>query len=529
MNEILNEMFLSEYFLYEYILKSYVKDKDYLFDKLADVYMIPLETRKELKNTCFNQTVQGIKNYNEYMQYCRTQSLYGAVLIISDPVKRMVQIKGNAIKNAPVECEKITKATILNRLYDNANSGDITSMRILGFIECEGIYLNKCLERGYSNIEKAAKWNDIKSILMAIYYNADERELNMQRLFSVAQKTIYEDVISVAEDVYKTKIKRVVLPECKLIKMIFEQHSGIKADLYNPQYARLIYSNVISESKKNRLISFPKSENIAGFFDLPLDLAFSPTCVNYNAAKFCLDNREEVKDIISYLDLIRLGGKQNLRPLCISSDSKYALKLFKRYLSNCFTNTNFEDIDIQDLSGYDIEPTKENIFLRRCNEEKNNVYFLTFNGEIEQDKFEKVVTFLKNGKRNKFLIVNLSAEVNLDAIIPICFCDKTNAQNLKKYCDIIEVSPFSNMEKNALIEDLINTQKDSYKLNNIEIDDEVKHALLNRSLDDIKQFIDKSILHGSKNNGNIRIDLDTYKSIISKEIKSSKTYGFEVK
>ncbi|MCH5172339.1 MAG: hypothetical protein J1F31_05890 [Erysipelotrichales bacterium] len=532
MNEMLKDNFLNEYFLCEHILRPIVINKIVLFNKLATIFLIPQDVAEELQDVCFNSAVQDIHSNDEYMQYCRTQNYFENSNYsnnLSEQVKRTIQIKGNAIKHVPFDTEKATRTAIVNRLYESASSGSITSMRILGFMECEGIYLTKNPERGYKNIEKAAKWNNIESILMALYYNKNERELNLQRLFSITNKTIYEDIVNDAEEVYNLKAKRVVLPECKLLKKTFEQNSSVKAEVYNPQYARLIFSNVINETKKNRVISFSKNQNIAEVLDLPLNLSFTPSCVNLNTNSFCLENREEHKEVLSYLDLIRLGSHRGLKPLCITSNSKYVLKLYKKFLSRCFLNSNIEDIDVQDLSRYDIEPTKENIFLRRCNEDKNNIYFLTFNGEIEHELMERVLPFVQNDKRSKFLIVNLSVEANLDAIIPICFCDKANAQNLKKHCDIVEFSSFNMLEKSLLLDEMINMQKENLKIQNIEIEDEVKNSLLKRSIDDMDKIIEKSLLFAQKNNGCINISLNIYKSIISKENKHSKSYGFEVK
>lgn len=531
MNEILKENFLNEYFTFEHILSNFGTNKVSLFNSLATIFLIPQDKVEVLRKNCFNSSVEDIRSYDEYMQYCRTQNYFENseyVIDESEQIKRMIHIKGNAIRRVPIESEKATRTTILNRLYEASSNGNIVSMRILGFMECEGIYLNKNIDRGYKNIEKAVKWNSVESVLMALYYNESERELNLQRLYSITNKTIYEDIIKDAEMAYNLKTKKVILSECKLLRRTFEQNHSVKPEVFNSQYARLIYSNVISEAKKNRVLSLSKSESIAEVLDLPLNLSFTPECVNSNIKDFSLAYRDEHNEVLSYLNLLGSSGYHNMRPLCITSSSKYVLKLYKKFLSKCFSNANIEVIDVKDLSRYDIEPTKENIFLRRCNEDKNNVFFLFFNGDIDDEIMEKVIPFLKYEKRSKFLIVNMGAEINLEAIMPICLCDKANVQSLRKYCNVVEFSFFTNVEKNILLNEMINAQKEKLKLQSLIVEDDVREALLKRSVDDMHRIIKKSVLQAQKNDGNMTIDFVVYKMVISNEIKHSKNYGFAV-
>ena len=525
------ELFLSEYFLVDKIAGKLINNSRLLFDKLACSFLLCDEDKDALYALTQRQEVREAATYSDYAQICRIQKyaeLTDCSCDLPEDTQQIITIKGNALRKVKqfdmdTLAEK-TDATICKRITDSANSGVILSLRALGFLQCEGLYEERNLNLGRKNLEKAAQWNDICGILLALYYDEGNRQTNLNRLRIVTDGNFNSEVFDCAIQRYG-QIKFRAHNESKLLKKAFG--AGIlKPDIYAPQYARFIFSEVLSLKDKERALFSGHKEAISETVDLPLKLAFDEILFDtLTMDEHPLLRDSEVDKICKYILNSDMRAVSSYRPLCICSDSEMLGSFYLDAISNAFRKTHLEKIDVTDLSDYDLEPTKNNVFVRSCDEDKSNVYVLSLRGEARENVMNSIKNFLQSDKRKKIRLQHPSAVIDLSAVLPICFCDKQNARLLRPYCEVLTLAPVKDSEKRAMIEYLFDEKAIKYDLDAIYASQSAKEILEGYSLDNAEAIIDR-IVQCNRCDGELTITEQMIKdaTVFDASVKSG--YGF---
>lgn len=528
MLDILTETFLIEYFKFGCVAVKLI-DQKALFDKLYDMFLLPQNFKERLYKAAQSDVVQDVKTQGDYKQFLRINKyteLAGLDKVCAHSQNEMLKIKGNAILDAGLinltPSADITSVANYKLIADAANAGKLTAMRVLGYLQCEGVFFDKDEQTGCKQITKAAQWNSLEGILMALYYDKANRELNINRLYTLTSKTPYEAVLKLAESKYKIKATK-LLPENKLLAKAFGV-GVLKSEIYSAQYARFLFSKVLREKDKEQLLFTPNNEVLSETADLPLKLTeMEMGCNLAELKKFPLRRDAEKKRVLQFAQNADLRAYTLFRPLCICAESKFMRNLYAEAVEGLFDQSVSQRIDVADLTNYDLEPSKNNIFVRTCNEDASNVYLLSFCGDVSEESFDTAKNFLQSNKRSAIRLNRPSVMLNMGAVLPVCFADRANAQKLKQYCDVVNVAAVSASEKEKLLKYILERKQRQYGISAINANENATRELLAFSVDKIDEAIDQ-IARTHRQCGDVSVTSALIKEVVGASCAAS--YGF---
>ncbi|MDE7107023.1 MAG: hypothetical protein K2O39_01735, partial [Clostridiales bacterium] len=439
-----NELFLSEYFFCRSVLGKLVKYPRRVFDVLAEIFLIPNDDVDALYALAEDKLVSDVTNYADYLQFCRIKKYVALTDCdggVPAEIEDVIAVKGEALERAfdlKLDGTRLTESAVFRAVTEGAAHGTVAAMRILGFIQCEGIYTDRDLASGVKNLEKAAQWNSAEGMLAALYYNTNNRQADVNRLRTVADGTVYRAFPALAEAKYGVTASGEV-KESKLLNKAFAL-GKLTPDIYSAQYARIILSDMLAPRDKERTIFSPNDQAISEVAELPLKLhggALAPDSAAFDDMPLVRQKEQErIALCLSNSDLLERSA---FRPLCVCADSEYLRRLYSRHIRAAFGKAHVEYIDVAGLDEHDLQPTGKNIFVRSCDEDSFNVYFMSFVGNISDGVMQEAVGFLQSRRRKKFCLLSPGVGINLGIVLPVCFCDKANAKELKKYCDVVSV------------------------------------------------------------------------------------------
>ncbi len=494
----LTEMMLRSYYVAENTVGRFYDDKQALFSAYAKIFLLGEDEAARLFSLTRREEVGAIFSEQEYHRHLRMKQYLAmnARTSSSDPaVEDIIDLKGSAFTTAlnyhlmneamevkSVVCENIALA---------AENGVIAALTTLGILQLEGIVFGKD-EAGLTKIRSAADWNSEEGLLAALYYDPSNREQYLERLNSCMARVGHGMAFERVKEIYGS-FSAGKYDSYKLLEKAFRQ-GLIKREVYNKQYARLVYSKLLCERDKEALVLLPNKELFADACALPLKLGAAP-------ADFCAepladirpDHAEERERVIKALGNTDLCTVPSYRPLCFVSGSRYMLDLYASVIAECFPGRHVEPIEVSDLVEYDFEPTKNNIFVRSCDEDAFNIYLLGFEGEIADRAFDTVKNFLQSDKRSKFRLNHPGVSLDLSAVLPICFADGENANKLQPYCDIIRIADLTVREKTALLKRILAEKRRLYGIETLTLGEGVAEKLTAHGIDNIDRICDAAI------------------------------------
>ncbi len=529
MFDITTELFLGEYYLFAALAGRLIGDDERLFDKLYDVFLLPPIEKRHLRELSTCAAAAKIKSYADYARHCRVRKykeLCGTADESSSEVYDVIAVKGNALRYTHAlgvdEMGEMTEAALCRFLTDGANNGIVVAIRILGFLQCEGLFVPRDEVGGIKQFEKAAQWNSVEGIMFALGYNADARQKNIDRLYTVASGGVYSDVLTSAVNAYGVQPSR-LLDESKLLKKAFGANK-LKSDVYSSVFARFIFSEIIGYKDKERALFSGNNSSMPEIADLPLKLTFRDIPLDKSRLSAVPLAREKEKSrILAALCGSSARRRNAYKPVCICSDSECVLDLYMSAVKKMYDGAHVERIDVADLRPYDFEPTAGNVFLRSCDEDSDNVYMLSVKGDAPDYAVDMAIAFLQTSKRAKFRLQHPSAVIDLSAILPICFCDRESANMLKPYCDVISISSVTADEKRGLFESFMRKEEMLYGIR-IAADDAATELLTKQTVDRAARIID-SIVCENRGGDSIVITPESIRTCAVGDV-SDKKYGF---
>ena len=252
--------------------------------------------------------------------------------------------------------------------------------------------------------------------------------------------------------------------------------------------------------EKERQIFTENKDRISDIGDFPLKLSFRN--IEFDSSAFAalpVKREAEKKKIIRGIENGDLRKLSTYQPMCLCGESEYLKNMYADAIAlGLKGKTHVERFEVADITEYDLEPSENNIFLRGCNEDKNNVYLLLFSGHIRETVMQRVEEFLKTEKRRKYRLHHPGVVIDLSAVLPVCLCDEENANRLRALCDVIALAPVKEAEKKALICDMISVKEKLYDVEKLEADEGAMRYLYARSLDDADELLDRAKKNGAE-------------------------------
>lgn len=530
MDSIMTDLFLQTYFTYDSVIGKVANDAERLFDKLYSAFLLPDKDRGKKYALVQSKNVRDIETYEDYARLCRIKKYSDFSEInsnIGEEEWHAISIKGEVLRNVKqlgyADYSASTEISVCKFLTDTSDMGYIPSMCTLGFLLCEGVFVKKNMLLGQKYLNRAAQWNSKEGMLLSLFYDKNNRNLNLDRLYTVTKDTLFETVYSVAADAYGSK-KSAIIPENQILKKAFSADL-LKPYSYSPQHARLIFCNILSLKDKERALFSENKETVSEIADLPLKLTAEEIKADFAALNdFPLSRDDEKERICCALENADFRNDAFYRPLCLCGDDSI-VKAYLSVTSRMFPSAHVEIIDVAELNDFDLEPTKNNVFVRSCNEDKQNVYLLRFKGEIHKSKLASVINFLQSDKRRRFNLQRPSAIIDLRAIIPICFCDKQNIKSIKPYCDTVELAPVTDTEKFDLLSIAMKERSKQYRIKSISVDDTAQNRLIQYSVEAAENLIDKAARRYRRTE-RLMITEDILNEVSNGETATKSIFGF---
>lgn len=524
------EMFLRDYFTFDAVVGRFC-DGHELINCIAQIYYIDDERAKVLSSLVTSKTVRNIVSLKDYKRYRRLRQYAEACKLkvsTTETEDDVLTIKGKALY-ATNDCGLIdagnnTKASVYASVVDKANAGQVTALRLYGVLQCAGIFFEKQQHDGLKNLTRAARWNSIESILALLKYDTANGKVYADMLYTLAAGTPYEDIAVKVQSYYGAKAPKKIM-ECILLSKVFGR-GQVTPNVYLPVYANLLYSEIISFKDKEKLLLSESKETVATYIDLPLKLTMRKFSYDVSAiTDLSIARAEEQNAIIQNALNSDIRHFDSFKPLCLCSESRYMRNYYMSAISKLYGDAHIEVIPVADLNPCDFELSMNNIFIRSCNEDKGNVFIMSFVGEISEATVKEACNFLQGAKRSKMRLVRPSIEIDLGVVLPICFCDKSNAQMLSRYCDKIEVPTPNQDEQKIFIRELITAKEEQYGIKGLSVEDGVMSKLLSVSIDAADTALDLAITANRRGDQQLTLTEENANKYIKKR-ETSRGFGY---
>ena len=341
-------------------------------------------------------------------------------------------------------------------------------------------------------LTKAMRWGDIFSALVMLGYSEKDRSETLRILNSSAENTPFGFFLPLAEKKYGVSADGSNEKVMLVRKAIAAKK--LKRDVYDPLYARLLFSDLIGLKEKERIIFSESREPVSETCDLPLYLPAGEIPVDESAFANMAIRRDAERDkILRGLRNEDLRTVDSFRPLCLCSESGLVLDLYESVLSEALKAAHIERIEVGKLKELDVEATKSNVFVRGLCEQMPNVYLLVFKGDVSDTAVEYVKTILKSDGRRRFRMKYPTVTIDLSSVLPICICDKKNAKKIGDCVDTVFVEPVKNEEKGETIRAILHKKKSTYFITELTLTDGAEERLRALSPENAESVLDRVI------------------------------------
>ena len=291
----------------------------------------------------------------------------------------------------------------------------------------------------------------------------------------------------------------------------------LSLDKIHPLYHKLIYSSVLSESDKDRLVL--RNEYAEGELSLlPIDIHYKTevsTAFDVHEHKF---PRKE--DSCRMADVCSNQEQTNLFIGCDDADSldKLADAIINAHSkSNC---GHIATIDVAELQMGDFERSATNVFLRNLVNGVSNALVLRLEGRVSADMLQQINDFLTDKKHYRLSKPNVV--LDLSDVVVYCLCDE---QNAKYFSDrvIVDISPMTSEEKTEYIQDIETNACDQMAgKRQLWLTDEMRQWLCRYPLKTVEGIM-RELFNSYQCEG---LSLEQLKLILSRQNRSKKQNGF---
>ena len=531
MFNVLTESFLFQYFLTQALLGEFNDGKN-LFRVLGKIFCITDDEISSLFNLTQSgavseiSTEEGFKRYKRIKQY---NALVGNASGYTKDEELLIAIKGNAIVSAVKygldAGREATLTQVADRLLSGAENGNIAALRLVGILKCEGMLVEKDMVGGVAQLTKAMRWGDVCATLAMFTYSDVDKFQLFKVLNASVKNTPFEFLPKTVADFHGV-IAEGCDEEVSLVRRAINANR-LNKDTFDPMYARLIFSEAIGIKDKERIVFSENKETVSEACDLPLHLKYGDISLDEEAiGGVPLNRQDEFEGVITGLYSSDLRTLDTFRPMCLSCDSDYVTERYLSAIERALPTAHIERIVVGELKEYDLQPTKNNVFVRGLDERSNNVWLLIFKGEISEGVIEAVTAVLRSEKRRKFQLYHPTVCLDLSSVLPICICDGENAAKLKNLVELIPLAAVNSAEKPDAIGEVVERKRTDYSFGKVTLTSEVVERLCAMPVESAEKVLDKVLRQNRRKSLILNIDMDIVKPHLDRATRANNTYGF---
>lgn len=513
----------------EHILIDYFKtcvvagdrvDDDKVFDLIMRIHQVEESRARQLKEKCafakLNELAD-LPSCNLYTRTCDFLQMQKRTIPLSKEQQQIIAIKISAIRQLSAQGLCVDKYTTMTTFWRNletaAKAGIVDALRIGGLLMAEKLVVRN--DDGLAWLNMAGSWLDYTSLM---YISNVDLPKGLVQYNKNSTLKFACDYYGYSYPKHMAKEFSHTTPAHNAFLLISAVDlNKLSLDKIHPLYHKLIYSPVLSESDKDRLIlrgEYAESE-----------LSLLPIDIHYNAEGATVLDVHERKfprkeDLYRIADVCSSKEQNNVFISCDDNDSRDKLSdtiINAHSKSNC---GHVATIDVADLQMEDFERSTTNVFLRNLVNGVSNALVLRLEGRVSADVLQQINEFLMD--KNHYRLAKPNVVLDLSDVLVYYLCDE---QNAKYFSDrvFVDISPMTSEEKMEYIQDMeINACDQMVGKRQLWLTEEMRQWLCRYPLKTVDGIM-RELFNSNQCDG---FSLEQLKLILSRQNKSKKQNGF---
>lgn len=536
------EPFLTQFFLVDAICQGFIDEEERrtIFNELANVFCVPInEETEEFYKTLNFEEYKRINDYPAYERLCRTVEFAqssGHNVAITE-VDRIIMAQKREAMLAKSEIFKqgknLTRDIIADTLLETSMNGNVDAMATLAYMEYHGICVCKDKKHALKRISLCARWNNLFGNLMGIKYDAENKGNYYDTLYTILrssnQKAVFNYICEFTS--YNTLCKR--KPVARIIEKAFGLNI-VKRNTYDQIFAKVAFSQLISDEDKEKLLLNKKDEAIVSLSVIPFDVDRTSAFLfdEKAASKMTLNREKELSEIFCSISPAVNNRLDLYRTLFVVGSDDYISDMYVDTLKKGFEGKNpVVEIDASMLTMQDFVGAKENFILRGLSEtKKTHTVFLVKNcNEMGENELMELVKLLDYDYRRKFKLLEPTVSLNLSDVLIILFASECNDAvcYLSEECDMVWTDKIDADEKKVFIDSVFKTRSKSFGCGKVKLEANGKEYLTSFGTGQIIRLIDGALKKVSYEKENT-VNAETLRNISDQQNihRSKREFGY---
>lgn len=502
------EPLLTQFFLIDAICQGFVDDprREETFRELARVFGVPLNGETMAYFTAANSPqYKSITDNASYERLCRTiefaaHSGQDAELTAMDRVILAQKREAMAIKTELFENSKnLTTDLIADTLRTTAMNGNVDAMVTLAFLEYHGLCLCQDQKSAVKRVRLCAKWNHLFGNLMGICYDKRNRATYFNTLYSVLRGFHQQEVFAYLCTAHGWKKPCEKQPVARIIERAFGL-GIIRRNTYDPLFAKVAFSPLISDEDKKKLLLSKKQGAIEALSDLPFDVE-RDAAYRFDAAKakaIPLHREEEMDALLCSLYPIADNRPELYRTLLVAGNDEYVAEMYAAAVKAGFSGHHkVIEVDAGNLAPQDFVGAKEHFILRGLSEtgRSHTVFLVKHCEEIGDREQEELSKLLDYEYRRKFNLLEPTVSMDLSDVVIVLFASQVTlpVRRLAQECDVVRPARISEEEKRTVIDRTFRDRSRSFGMSRVKLEAEGAAYLLPFNTEQIARIIDGAL------------------------------------
>lgn len=528
---------LSEYCLIESLISPFAKagEKEALWELLSGIFCIgdKAEAAKLFSAACA-EPFSDMHTLADYERECRIieySAAVGTPAVLDDCDRMLLAAKGEALRYRQ---DMVSFGTVFgedaarDELYSAASAGNVRAGTALAILEHFGIGFAENKKRAARLLASALRWNNVEAIFTSLYICPETRPENLGRLALINDGEDGCELVGYISRHYGTAPG--AAPEGSALMELAFSEGSVRRELYEHKFASYMYTSLLGKADKRRIALSYKKETAAVYDELPIaedeSDALSPVLSALDSVK--LDREGEKRRIRRNLACVHTRRNKFYKPLLIICRDPYVTSMYKNAILSALSSAPAVKIDAALLHSEELANTKENIFFRAVNDTGRATAVVVVENvdELSSAGARELSRYIRGDMRAAFRLGYPQLTLDLSRALPVLFASGEVDESLVSLCDVVRASAVVELEKEAVVKDILDYKRRSYGLAALEVTDEVMKTLVAKSSAQVTDLADELAKYVSCEPDGFTVGADTFDTLM-REMKPEKSrFGF---
>lgn len=539
----LMEPLLTQYFLIDAICQGFLDDgqRHGIFRELARVFYVPLTPETEVYYVTANlPQYKSITDYTAYERLCRTiefaeasgqdVQLTAVDRMILAQKREALTIKSELFKQS----RNLTRDTIAETLLRTAMNGNVDAMVTLAYMEYHGICICKDGKNARKRMRLCARWNHLSGNLMGIAYDKKNAADYCNNLYTILRSATQREVQAYIFQCVPQPVPAEKKPVALVLEQAFDM-GIIQRNTYDPIFAKVAFSDLISIEDKEKLLLNKKKDAIVSLSGIPFD-ADRTALFQFDAGRardIPLERPQELEQALCAISPAIQHRPDLYRTLLVTGDDDYVSEMYITALRNGFSKeTKLIEVDAGLLTLQDFIGAKEHFVLRGLSETKQShtVFVIRHCNEIGERELEELMKLLDYRNRQKFKLQDPAVSLDLSDVLFVLFASENNelVRRLSAECDTVWTARISEAEKQTVIESVFRARSRCFGIGKIRLEAACRTYLATFKTGQIRLILDSALKKAAYDHSTV-ITAQTLKTISDQQniTVTRREFGFQ--